>query len=89
MTEIQHSSSCFTLDSIQHLYERTSGKSRELRFAHLGCGHHLHRFGDLRSAADGPYAPPQVTWAVHKSIVRGPKVVLNEPRFVRISSKFA
>jgi hypothetical protein len=35
MAEISHSSCRFPLNAVQHLYEGTSGKGSELRFAHF------------------------------------------------------
>jgi hypothetical protein len=45
--------------------ERPRGQRGLLRPAHLRCRHHLHRFGDLQSIADGLDPPAYVAWALH------------------------
>jgi hypothetical protein len=54
MAEIDCLSGRFALDPVEQTHKRTSGQGGLLGLAHLRCRHHLHRFGDLRGAADGP-----------------------------------
>jgi hypothetical protein len=53
------------LNPIQQIHKGTPGEGGLLDFPHLGCRHHLHRFGDLCGAADGLDPSAYIAWALH------------------------
>src|SRR5437764_12589579 len=74
MAKVGHSPCRFTLDTVQHLDKWTPGKGGLLGFAHLRCGHHLHRFGDLSGAADRADPAAQIAWTIHNYSLQVPKL---------------
>src|SRR5215470_14586353 len=65
MAQVADPSRYLTLHAIQEARKRSPGDSRLLRLAHLGCGHHLHRFGNTGCIVHGPNAVAEVVRAMH------------------------
>src|SRR5262249_20293380 len=70
MRKLSHPGRRFALNPVQQVGKWASRQSCLLCLAHLRGRYHLHGFGNLRSAADGAYASPEITNTMHISAVQ-------------------